>query len=240
MEPIKSLEGKRVALLGLGISQIDFCIGLENGKEWDEVWGINSVVRAFDCDRMFMMDPASRFFDSEDAGKQTSVLRKILPELKIPIYTCELDERVPAAVEYPLQEVCDYAKCSYFNNTVAYALGFAYYNKLDAIDLFGIDFSYKHNMHFAESGRACVEFWLSKCMSAGIIIGASPKSTLLDSNVPPAERLYGYHRLEDPLVALPDNEGQWVICPASKLEEMIQKHNMSFEKPLSAPEPYKG
>jgi len=92
MEPIKSLEGKRVALLGLGISQIDFCIGLENGKEWDEVWGINSVVRAFDCDRMFMMDPASRFFDSEDAGKQTSVLRKILPELKIPIYTCELDE----------------------------------------------------------------------------------------------------------------------------------------------------
>ena len=31
MKPIKSLEGKRVALLGLGISQIDFVIGMENG-----------------------------------------------------------------------------------------------------------------------------------------------------------------------------------------------------------------
>lgn len=37
MKPIKSLKGKRVALLGLGISQIDYVIGKENGKEWDEV-----------------------------------------------------------------------------------------------------------------------------------------------------------------------------------------------------------
>ena len=73
MKPIKSLKGKRVALLGLGISQIDFVIGLENGREWDEVWGINSAVKVFQCDRMFMMDPASRFFDSDDAGKQTKV-----------------------------------------------------------------------------------------------------------------------------------------------------------------------
>ena len=36
MKPIKSLKGKRVALLGLGISQIDYVIGKENGKEWDE------------------------------------------------------------------------------------------------------------------------------------------------------------------------------------------------------------
>ena len=216
MEPIKSLEGKRVALLGLGISQIDFCIGLENGKEWDEVWGINSVVRAFDCDRMFMLDPASRFFDSENAGKQTSVLRKILPELKIPIYTCELDERVPAAVEYPLQEVCDYAKCSYFNNTVAYALGFAYYNKLDAIDLFGIDFSYRNDLHFAEAGRACVEFWLTKCMNKNIIVEVANSSSLLDTAVPNEEKLYGYHRLVDPLVQTIDN-GSLLITKQSQI-----------------------
>jgi len=79
MKPIKSLKGKRVALLGLGISQIDYVIGKENGKEWDEVWGINSACSVFNLDRLFMMDPASRFLDSDDAGKQTLVMRKMLP-----------------------------------------------------------------------------------------------------------------------------------------------------------------
>ena len=44
MQKIESLKGARVALLGLGISQIDFVIGAENSKEWDEVWGINSCL----------------------------------------------------------------------------------------------------------------------------------------------------------------------------------------------------
>lgn len=242
MDKPEELKGKKVAIIGLGASQVDYCIGVENSKTWDEVWCINSALAVFPCDRVFMMDPTSRYLDTDDAGAQTDVMRKMLPKMPtdIPIYSCATDERVPAVVEYPLAEVAGEFKCAYLNTTVAYSIAFALWAEVGQIDLFGIDFSYKHNMHFAESGRACVEFWLSKCMSAGIIIGASPKSTLLDSNVPPAERLYGYHRLEDPLVALPDNEGQWVICQASKLEEMIQKHNMSFEKPLSAPEPYKG
>ena len=46
------------------------------------------------ADRMFMLDPASRFFDSNDAGKQTSAMTRILPEANYPVYTCELDERV--------------------------------------------------------------------------------------------------------------------------------------------------
>ena len=83
---IEKLKGAKVALLGLGVSQIDFVIGAENSKEWDEVWGINSVCGVFNCDRVFMMDPASRFFDTEDAGKQTKVLRRILPDLSVPVY----------------------------------------------------------------------------------------------------------------------------------------------------------
>jgi len=219
MKPIKSLEGKRVALLGLGISQIDFVIGMENGKTWDEVWGINSAAGVFNCDRLFMMDPPSRFFDTDDAGKQTSVMRRILPKLKIPIYTCELDPRVPKAVLFPLEEVANYSKCAYFNNTVAYAIAFAYWNKLSAIDLFGIDFSYQHDLHFAEAGRGCVEFWLSKVMESGMTVGVSPRSTVLDSCVDARERLYGYHRLPNPLIAV---------------------HNMTLMTEEKPPEPYKG
>jgi hypothetical protein len=240
MKPIKELQGKKIALVGLGASQIDFVIGLENSKEWDEVWVINSAIAAFDYDRVFMMDPASRYFDTNDAGNQTDVMRKLLPLVTKPIYSCVLDERVPAIVEYPLAEVATSSKCAYLNTTAAYAVAFALWNKVGQVDLFGMDFSYKHNIHFAEAGRACMEFWLSKCISAGIVIGASPRSSLLDSDVPVTERLYGYHRLEDPMVAMPSPEGKWILCPRSRLAEMVAKHKMKTIELPSSPEPYKG
>ena len=239
MKPIKSLKGKRVALLGLGISQIDFVIGLENGREWDEVWGINSAVKVFQCDRMFMMDPASRFFDSDDAGKQTKVLRAILPDLKIPVYTCVKDPRVPSAVLYPIQEIANATKCAYFNNTIAYALAFAMWNKVEAIDLFGIDFSYRNDLHFAEAGRACVEFWLCKLMENDCVVGVSPRSTVLDADVPANEKLYGYHRLEHPLVAVP-HKSKWIIKPVNEIEKELTKYNLKLHQEERPPEPYKG
>ena len=240
MKPIKELKGKKIALVGLGASQIDFVIGLENSKEWDEVWVINSALAAFDYDRVFMMDPASRYLDTDDAGNQTDVMRKLLPLVTKPIYSCVLDERVPAIVEYPLAEVATSSKCAYLNTTAAYAVAFALWNKVGQVDLFGMDFSYKHNIHFAEAGRACMEFWLSKCISAGIVIGASPRSSLLDSDVPVTERLYGYHRLDDPMVAMPSPEGKWILCPRSRLAEMVAKHKMKTIELPSSPEPYKG
>tara|TARA_R110000803_G_scaffold208940_1_gene278028 strand:- start:740 stop:1462 length:723 start_codon:yes stop_codon:yes gene_type:complete len=240
MKPIKKLKGKKIALVGLGASQIDFVIGLENSKEWDEVWVINSALAAFDYDRVFMMDPASRYLDTDDAGNQTDVMRKLLPLVTKPIYSCVLDERVPAIVEYPLAEVATSSKCAYLNTTAAYAVAFALWNKVGQVDLFGMDFSYKHNIHFAEAGRACMEFWLSKCISAGIVIGASPRSSLLDSDVPVTERLYGYHRLDDPMVAMPSPEGKWILCPRSRLAEMVAKHKMKTIELPSSPEPYKG
>ena len=240
MKPIKELQGKKIALVGLGASQIDFVIGLENSKEWDEVWVINSAIAAFDYDRVFMMAPASRYFDTNDAGNQTDVMRKLLPLVTKPIYSCVLDERVPAIVEYPLAEVATSSKCAYLNTTAAYAVAFALWNKVGQVDLFGMDFSYKHNIHFAEAGRACMEFWISKCISAGIVIGASPRSSLLDSDVPVTERLYGYHRLEDPMVAMPSPEGKWILCPRSRLAEMVAKHKMKTIELPSSPEPYKG
>ena len=240
MEKIESLEGKHIAIIGLGASQIDYVIGVENSKTWDEVWGINSALSVFDVDRVFMLDPVSRFLDTEDAGNQTDVMRRVLPKYTKPIYTCELDERVPALVEYPLEEVIEDQRCAYMNNTTAYALAFALWNRVGQIDLFGMDFSYKHNLHFAEAGRACLEFWICKCIEAGIGIGTSPRSSLLDSNVEIDERLYGYHRLDDPVVAMPDPAGQWVVCHKSRLADMVEKHNLQTVELPSAPEPYKG
>ena len=63
MEPLEELEGAHIALLGLGISQIDYVIARENSVNWDETWGCGSSAAVFDLDRLFMMDPAGRFFD---------------------------------------------------------------------------------------------------------------------------------------------------------------------------------
>jgi|TARA_R100000084_G_scaffold100140_1_gene54747 hypothetical protein len=239
VERIESLEGKKVAIVGLGISQVDFAIGLQNGRTWDEVWCINSAAATYPCDRIFMLDPASRFFDTQDAGKQTSVMCRVLSETETPVYTCELDSRVKNPVMYPVEEVCNDTKCAYLNNTVAYAIAFALWNKVDRLDLFGIDFSYKENMHFAEAGRACVEFWISKCMSADILIGISGRSTVLDSNVPATEKLYGFHRLKKPLVAVP-HEGKFLIGPYDKINEDLEQLGLKINEDVVPPEPYKG
>ena len=79
MEKIAELKDKKIAIIGLGASQIDYVIGVENSKQWDEVWGINSALSVFELDRVFMLDPVSRFLDTEDAGNQTEVMRRVLP-----------------------------------------------------------------------------------------------------------------------------------------------------------------
>ena len=58
----------------------------------------------------------------------------------------------------------------------------------------------------AESGRACVEFWCAIAVSKGIKLEIASSSTLLDTNVPINEKLYGYHRLDDPMLPLVMND----------------------------------
>jgi len=236
---LEHLEGKTVALIGLGVSQVDFAIGLENSREWDEIWCINSAGLVYPADRIFALDPASRFFDSDDAGKQTNAMIKLMSESDVPIYTCEEDPRIKNPVRYPVEEVCNATKCAYMNNTVAFAIAYALYNKVARIDLFGIDFSYKENMHFAEAGRACVEFWISKCMSEDIVVGISGRSTVLDSNVPATEKLYGFHRLDKPLVAVP-HEGRFIVGPYDEINQQLEQYGLKIDEEVVPPEPYKG
>ena len=236
---LEHLEGKSIAIIGLGVSQVDFAIGLENSQEWDEAWCINSAGLVYPADRIFALDPASRFFDSDDAGKQTNAMIKLMSESDVPIYTCEEDPRIKNPVRYPVEDVCNATKCAYMNTTVAFAIAYALYNKVGRIDLFGIDFSYKENMHFAEAGRACVEFWISKCMSEDIIVGISGRSTVLDSNVPATEKLYGFHRLDKPLVAVP-HEGRFLIGPFDEINEQLEKVGLKINEDVVPPEPYKG
>ena len=235
----KKLKGKKIAIVSMGRSQLDYHMSISNSQEYDEVWAINSMCAVIKCDRVFMMDPASRFFDTFDAGPQTQVMCRTLPKLEIPIYSCEKDNRVPAIELYPLKEVVKELGCGYLNNTIAFAIAFAALNKVGSINMYGADFSYSTNIHFGELGRACCEFWLAKCMDLGIDVSVAASSSMLDTNVPEEQKLYGYHRLENPPVVYL-NKGQLDVTESSEIEkeEVIKGFSGRTEQiTLGPPEP---
>ena len=95
MEKIESLKGKTIAIVGMGRSWHDYNLAKSHGIHFDEVWAINSVASVIFHDRVFMMDPPSRFLDSDDVGGQTETMRKLLQKHDKPIYSCVTDERCP-------------------------------------------------------------------------------------------------------------------------------------------------
>jgi len=232
------LAGKKIAIVAMGRSQLDYHLSISHSQEYDEVWAIGSMCAVVKADRAFVMDPATRFFDTFDAGPQTKVMCRTLPRLEIPVYSCVKDNRVPAIELYPLEEVVKATGCAYFNNSIAYAIAFALYQEVGTINMFGADFTYKTNVHFGEMGRACCEFWLSKCIQKNIDVSIAPSSSLLDTNVSIEEKLYGYHRLEDsPVVYL--EKGELVVGSLSDVLEEKMPSGVSGRKDIGPPEPEK-
>jgi hypothetical protein len=62
---------------------------------------------------------------------------------------------------------------------------------------------------------------------------------VLDSNVVATDRLYGFHRLDKPLVAVP-HEGKWIIGPYEDIDEKLSEYGLILDKEEEPPEPYKG
>jgi hypothetical protein len=76
-------------------------------------------------------------------------------------------------------------------------------------------------------------------MSADILVGISGRSTVLDSNVPATEKLYGFHRLDKPLVAVP-HEGKFIIGPFDEINDKLGELGLKINEDVVPPEPYKG
>jgi len=70
-------------------------------------------------------------------------------------------------------------------------------------------------------------------------VGVSPRSTVLDSCVNADERLYGYHRLADPPIAVPHKE-KWIIASQSNINSVLAENDMTLLTEEKPPEPYKG
>lgn len=213
------LKGAKVAIVAMGRSQLGFAMSLAHSEKYDEVWAINATASVYRCDRMFMMDPPSRFLDTEKAGTQTGCVAEVITKKQdFPIYSCTLDDRCPSVLNFPIEDVIKETGVCYYNNTAAYALAYAMYQEVGELNIFGIDFSYSNLPHFAEAGRACCEFWCGLLTAKGVSLCIAPDSPFMDTNVPPEQKLYGYHRLSDPAHVSYD-KGLLHIRPLSEVEK---------------------
>lgn len=172
----------------MGLSCRDYITGAASQGDYhkiaDEVWTINALGGAILCDRVIAMDPLPLLVELVPSW----AWMKTTP---VPIYTCFKHADFPSSVDYPLEAVINATGQSYLSTSVAYAFALAIAAGAKKILAYGCDFSYP-DRHEAESGRACVEFWVGIALARGIEISVAHNSTLMDMMVPEAERLYGY------------------------------------------------
>ena len=66
-------------------------------------------------------------------------------------------------------------------------------------------------------------------MSEGIKVEVAQSSYLLDAAVPAEEKLYGYHRLDDPMLVMSDSDGN--------LKSMKRSQGIKYQEPEPAKKP---
>lgn len=188
---------KSIAIIGLGPSSGDYLdmIKRQGGRRgtFDQVWTINAMGDVLNCDVVFHMDDV-RIQEIRAAARPQSNIAAMLDWMRtcqVPIVSSRAHPDYPSIVEFPLEEVLNDVGHAYFNSTAAYAVAFAIYAEATEISIFGMDFSYA-NVHDAEKGRGCVEFWLGKAHERGIKLHFPRSTTLMDSNLTDQQRLYGY------------------------------------------------
>lgn len=193
---------RRVALVACGLSNQMFLTdcGRHGGPHalFDEVWVVNAMAPTIRHDRAFIMDDLR---DMQRRGQEKNLVDLLSMEQWArthpgPIYTSRAYPEYPGSIDFPLDAVANDLGHFYFNTTLAYAIGYATWLKVEALALYGCDFTYP-NAHHAESGRACAEFHLREAMRRGMVVNVAKGCTLLDMHKQ-GTSLYGY--VSQPLV----------------------------------------
>lgn len=196
-----------VAIVAMGLSHRDYVLSAAMCGSWhhmaDEIWAINAMCGVIQFSRGFCTDNPeglSRVFqESAPEGRQPIDYNPWATTTDKPIYcVSDVDNtKYPNWVKYPMEEVVNCIGYPYINNTVAYAVAYAIYIGVKEISIFGADFTYPGDKHGSEAGRGCVEFLLAIAMSRGIKVNVAAHSTLLDTNVPMSDKLYGFAHSKD-------------------------------------------
>jgi hypothetical protein len=200
---------KTVALIGMGPSISNLfteTLTQEFAPDFaDEFWTINMASNIVYSDVVFWMDDLKL----QEAFKPA--LFSVLRRRGTPVITpTSYPEIVPNSYDYPLDAVASigipiFGK-PYLNNGVAMAVAYAFMKGVTCLKMYGCDFSYP-NRDYAESGRACVEAWVTVCcvreklgLGPPMEVRMAPSTSLFDAV--DQKGIYGY--AEQPEINLPD------------------------------------
>jgi len=183
-----------VAIVAMGPSHKDYVDECLNKSSRfgvaDETWAINAAGGVLQHDRLICMDALPYFAKAaREANPSLAGFGDWLAKHPGPIYTQRKYDGFPGSVEYPLQAVLNCCQYPYFNNTVAYAVGLALLMQVKHLKLYGCDYTAGQHAD-GQTGRACVEYWLSVCIQRGMRVTIAPSSTLCDQKS--GRVLYGY------------------------------------------------
>ncbi len=183
-----------VAIVAMGPSHRDYldeCLNQSSRRAVaDETWAINAMGGVIQHDRLICMDALPYF--AKAARELNPALKGYEDWLAVhpgPIYTQRKYEGFPGSVEYPLEDVMNACRYAYFNNTVAYAVGLAIAMRVKHLKMYGCDFTAGQHAD-GQTGRACVEYWLSFCIQQGMKVTLAKTTTLCD--LKSGRVLYGY------------------------------------------------
>lgn len=154
----------------------------------DEIWTINMTSNIVHSDLVIWMD------DLAQQEQFKPGLFAILRRKKIPVLTSKrYPDILPLSYDYPIDKVArlsvPYFGKPYLNNGVAMAIAYAMAIGVQTLKIYGCDFTYP-NRNYAESGRACVEAWISLASVKGMDLALAPTTSLFDSVGD--QGIYGY------------------------------------------------
>ena len=172
---------KAVNIIAMGSSRNDFFQAQLMESRPDilqnaETWCINYMGGQIRCDRIIHVDPVHAFLGHPIVRDMCEYALKD----NIPFYTSHPHPKYNNHVVYPFARVsAAFGGITYFNTSVSYAIAMALADGFTEIGLFGCDFSYP-DVHMAESGRACCEFYIGIGTQRGVRFAVAQGSTLMD------------------------------------------------------------
>lgn len=175
-----------VVLLGMGPSLVDYMsdgLTQEFTPDFtDEIWSINMTSNIYFSDIIFWMD------DLEDQQEFKPGLFEVMRQREergwpYKVMTTKAYPDIVNSYDYPIQQVSQFSIQAfgkpYFNNGVAMAIAYAMWKGVKRLKIYGADFTYP-NRDYAESGRACLESWITLAGSRGMEVIVSKSTSLFD------------------------------------------------------------
>ena len=180
-----------VSILGKGLS------GLVCPFDADEIWGVNNVAsQLMNCPECNGEGKVQK-----EGQKRKTKCTKCKGEGKIlwypqrihklfafdsglePEYIEDMKKYSPvvswqpwADIPFPLEEIKEQFKTTYFTNTISYMIAYAIYLKVDKISVYGVDASF--GAPYAQENRG-VEYWLGRAEQSGIELYLPEKCHIL-------------------------------------------------------------